>query len=234
MIVNAPKKHGEVEHNFKNRYVDSSELQKPTAEATSKSIKSARDKIDEILGVKKEASFGTNIQRLGTTTSEMVKFTAKGEEGSTKQRVARIDSVQIDPLAPPMHKHRKLPKGPGSPPPPLLRSPPRRLTQTDMANWKVPPCISNWKNSRGYTIPIHMRLAADGRSLQHNSINESFADIIDSLYVAERQSKLELEERAKIQRSVDYKQYLKKEEELRKAALEAREEFKKIQENDGD
>lgn len=100
-----------------------------------------------------------------------------------------------------------------------------------MANWKVPPCISNWKNSRGYTIPIHMRLAADGRSLQNNTINEKFADIIDSLYVAERQSKIELEERAKIQRSVDYKQYLKKEEELRRAALEARDEFKKIQEN---
>lgn len=153
-------------------------------------MKSARDRIDEILGVKKEASFGTNIQKLGTTSSEMVKFTAKGEEGSTKQRVARIDSVQLDPLAPPMHKHRKLPKGPGSPPPPLLRSPPRKLTPKDMADWKVPPCISNWKNSRGYTIPIHMRLAADGRSLQHNSINESFADIIDSLYVAERQSKI--------------------------------------------
>ena len=79
-----------------------------------------------------------------------------------------------------------------------------------------------------------MRLAADGRSLQHNSINESFADIIDSLYIAERQSKLELEERAKIQRSVDYKQYLKKEEDLRKAALEAREEYKKINEQDND
>jgi hypothetical protein len=69
MIVNAPKKHGEVAHNFKNRYVDASELQKPSAEQTSKSVKSARDKIDEILGVKKEASFGTNIQKLGTTSS---------------------------------------------------------------------------------------------------------------------------------------------------------------------
>jgi len=147
---------------------------------------------------------------MGSVSTEMVKFTARGEEGATKQRVARIDTVQIDPLAPPMHKHRKLPKGPGSPPPPLLRSPPRKLTQKDMADWKVPPCISNWKNSRGYTIPIHMRLAADGRSLQHNSINENFADIIDSLYIAERQSKIELEERSKIQKSVDYKQYLKK------------------------
>ena len=29
-----------------------------------------------------------------------------------------------------------------------------------------------------------MRIAADGRSLQHNTVNESFADVIDSLYVA--------------------------------------------------
>lgn len=162
----------------------------------------------------------------------MVKFTSKGDEGFNKQRVARIDTVQIDPLAPAMHKHRKLPRGAGSPPPPLLRSPPRKLTQEDQANWKIPPCISNWKNTRGYTIPIHMRLAADGRSLQHNSINESFADIIDSLYIAERQSKLELEERAKVQRSVDYKQYLKKEESLKQAAQQAREEYRKIQEED--
>ena len=29
-----------------------------------------------------------------------------------------------------------------------------------------------------------MRLSADGRTLQHNTINEHFADIIDALYVA--------------------------------------------------
>ena len=68
------------------------------------------------MGVKKEAAFGTNIQRLGNTTTEMIKFTSKGESGdSEKQRVARIDTVQLDPLMPPLLKHRKLPKGPGSP-----------------------------------------------------------------------------------------------------------------------
>lgn len=91
---------------------------------------------------------------------------------------------------PPLLKHRKLPKGPGSPPPQLLRSPPHKPTKKDQEDWKVPPCISNWKNSKGYTIPIHMRLGAEGRALQHNTINEHFADIIDSLYIAERQSKL--------------------------------------------
>lgn len=34
--------------------------------------------MDEILGVKKQAAFGTNIQKLGNTTSEMIKFTSKG------------------------------------------------------------------------------------------------------------------------------------------------------------
>ncbi len=38
-----------------------------------------------------------------------------------------------------------------------------------------------------------MRLGAEGRALQHHTINEHFADIIDSLYIAEKQSKLELE-----------------------------------------
>ncbi len=62
----------------------------------------------------------------------MVKFTSKGESGnSEKERVARIDTVQIDPLMPPMHKHRKLPKGPGSPPPQILRSPSRKPTKKD-------------------------------------------------------------------------------------------------------
>lgn len=46
-----------------------------------------------------------------------------------------------------------------------MRSPPRKLTAQDMSDWKVPACISNWKNAKGYTIPLHMRLQADGRSL---------------------------------------------------------------------
>ena len=33
-------------------------------------------------------------------------------------------------------------------------------------DWKIPPCISNWKNAKGYTIPLDKRLAADGRGLQ--------------------------------------------------------------------
>lgn len=73
--------------------------------------------------------------------------------------------MQEDPLEPPRFKHKRIPAAPGSPPPTIMRSPPRKLTVKDMQDWKVPPCISNWKNANGYTIPLHMRLQADGRSL---------------------------------------------------------------------
>ena len=46
-----------------------------------------------------------------------------------------------------------------------MHSPPRKVTVKDQQAWKIPPCISNWKNAKGYTIPLDKRLAADGRSL---------------------------------------------------------------------
>lgn len=56
-----------------------------------------------------------------------------------------------------------MPPQPPSPPAPIMHSPPRKLTAEDAKNWKIPPCISNWKNNKGYTIPLDKRLAADGR-----------------------------------------------------------------------
>lgn len=41
-----------------------------------------------------------------------------------------------------------------------------QVTVQDQQAWKVPPCVSNWKNARGYTIPLDKRLAADGRCVQ--------------------------------------------------------------------
>lgn len=59
--------------------------------------------------------------------------------------------------------------------PVIMRSPPRKLTPQDMKDWQIPACISNWKNANGYTIPLHMRLQADGRNLQDTAINSRHA-----------------------------------------------------------
>ena len=71
-----------------------------------------------------------------------------------------------DPLEPVKFKHKRIPRENSDVPVPVMHSPPRKLTTQDMQEWKIPPCISNWKNAKGYTIPLEMRISADGRNLR--------------------------------------------------------------------
>lgn len=89
----------------------------------------------------------------------------------------------------------KKPPGPGSPPTTILHSPSRKLSVEEREAWKIPPSISNWKNNKGYIIPLDKRLAADGRHLQEHTISDRFGGFAEALYIAERNSK---EERASI------------------------------------
>lgn len=119
-----------------------------------------------------------------------------------KQRVIRMVEAQADPMEPPKHQLQKSIRGPPSPPVPVLHSPPRKLTIEDRQAWKIPPCISNWKNARGYTIPLDKRLAADGRGLQEVTINNKFATLSESLYVAERKAAEDLRIRNQIRKKM--------------------------------
>jgi SNW domain-containing protein 1 len=130
--------------------------------------------------------------------------------------------AQVDPMEPPKHKHKKIPRGSGSPPVPVLHSPPRKLTVEDQQAWKIPPCVSNWKNARGYTIPLDKRLAADGRGLQETTINNKFATLTESLYIAERKASEELKIRNQIRKKMSMKEKEDKEAELREMANRAR------------
>jgi SNW domain-containing protein 1 len=101
--------------------------------------------------------------------------------------------MPVDPLEPPKFRHKKVPRASGSPPVPVMHSPPRALTAKDQQEWKIPPCISNWKNPKGYTIPLDKRLAADGRGLQTTTINEGFGKLMESLVTAEQQARQAVE-----------------------------------------
>ena len=101
-------------------------------------------------------------------------------------RIVQVSTAQLDPLEPPKHMHKKVLSTANELPPTILRSPPRRLTVQDQKDWKVPAAISNWKNNAGYTVPLHMRLQADGRGLKDTTINERHAVFADALYAAER------------------------------------------------
>jgi hypothetical protein len=51
------------------------------------------------------------------------------------------------------------------------------------------------------------------------------------MYLAEKQARKEIEERINIQKSQRYKEYLKQEEEMREAAIKAREEKRRLMES---
>lgn len=104
-----------------------------------------------------------------------------------------------------------------------MHSPARKVTVKEQQDWKIPPCISNWKNPRGYTIPLDKRVAADGRGLQTVHINENFAKLAEALYTADRKAREAVEMRAQIERKVAQKQKERKEEQLQRIAQLARE-----------
>mmetsp|Transcript_7488 Transcript_7488/g.33830 ORF Transcript_7488/g.33830 Transcript_7488/m.33830 type:complete len:477 (-) Transcript_7488:1451-2881(-) len=137
-------------------------------------------------------------------------------------RLIKMHEVARDPLEPPRFRHKKVPRGPGAPPVPVMHSPPRSASSEEQADWKIPPSISNWKNPKGYTIPLDKRLAADGRGLQEVQINDNFAKFSEALYLAEHKARQAVETRAKIREKVLHRDKEAKEDELRKLALHAR------------
>lgn len=142
----------------------------------------------------------------------------------SKQRIIKMTEVQEDPLEPPRFKQKKIPRGPTEPPPPVMHSPPRAVTAQEQKDWMIPPCISNWKNNKGYTIPLDKRLAADGRGLQDVHINDNFAKFSEALYVADNHAREEVRARSQMQQLLAQKEKTQKEENLRLLAQKAREE----------
>jgi len=140
----------------------------------------------------------------------------------TTERIIKIIESAVDPLEPSQFKSKKMPKGPGSPPVPVLHSPTKKLKQEEIENWKIPPSISNWKNPKGYTIALHQRIAADGRGLQQVQVSDSFAKFSESLYAAERIARDNIDKRTKLEVLVKEKQKQEREKKLRELAQDAR------------
>merc|ERR1719311_582198 len=127
-----------------------------------------------------------------------------------------------DPFMPPKFKHKKVPRGPPSPPAPIHHSPAKKLTAQDQKDWKIPPSISNWKNVKGFTIPLDKRLAADGRNLQDVAVNDKFAALSEDLYLAERKAREEIKIRNDMMRQKKVREEEVREQQLRDLAAQAR------------
>ncbi|KAJ3510230.1 hypothetical protein NLJ89_g4801 [Agrocybe chaxingu] len=200
-------------------------LERPSEDEVQETADKTRAALEKIVNGKIKAAQPKNVPDSQGKTS-FIRYTPgqQSGEGGLKQRIIKMSEIVEDPLEPPRFKHKKIPRGPPSPPPPVLRSPPRKATVAEQKEWMIPPCISNWKNNKGFTIPLDKRLAADGRGLQDIHINDNFAKFSEALYVADRHAREEVRQRAQMQQKLAQKEKEAKEENLRLLAQRAREE----------
>ncbi|GJZ84219.1 SNW/SKI-interacting protein-like protein [Tanacetum coccineum] len=113
--------------------------------------------------------------------------------------------MHVDTLEPPKSKHKRVPKSNGSPPVPVMHSPPR-------------------PNPKGYTIPLDKRSTDDARGLQEVQINANFVKLFEALYVVEQKAREAVATRSKLQKDLMMKEKERKEQELRALAQKARSE----------
>ena len=158
--------------------------------------------------------------------AQIIRYTPEehtaGYTKATKQRIVKLVEAPVDPLERSRFRLTKAPPKVADAPVPIMHSPTRKTTLTEQDDWKIPPAISNWKNSMGHVIPLDKRVAADGRTLLEPTINDGFAKFSEALLIAERKARAEVETRAAIQQKLALKAKEEKEEEIRKIAAKAR------------
>ncbi|KAL4777978.1 SKIP/SNW domain-containing protein [Aspergillus varians] len=202
-------------------------LDRPSEEEVESQMEKTKNALASLVSGALASQKPKNVKGGSRADPTFVRYTPANQMGDTgrkNDRIMKIVERQQDPMEPPKFKHKKIPRGPPSPPPPIMHSPPRKLTAEDQEAWKIPPPVSNWKNPKGYTVPLDKRLAADGRGLQDASINDKFAQFAEALFTADRHAREEVRLRAQMQQKLAEKEKAQKEEHLRALAQKAREE----------
>ncbi|KAJ3293162.1 mRNA splicing protein [Borealophlyctis nickersoniae] len=221
--------HAQLKDMTEQDIVEGDELARPDEEAVKEITEKTRAALEKIVETRIRGSQPKKSAGSGPAGGpSFVRYTpanaSAAHNSGASTRIIRMVEAPVDPMEPAKFKHKKVPKGPPSPPAPVMHSPPRKVTAEQQKDWVIPPCISNWKNAKGYTIPLDKRLAADGRGVQDIQINDNFAKLSEALFIADRHAREEVRIRAEMQSKLAAKEKRDKEEKLRMLAQKAREE----------
>ncbi|KAF2423318.1 hypothetical protein EJ08DRAFT_652850 [Tothia fuscella] len=158
--------------------------------------------------------------------ADLFEYTASNQRGFEPTQplcIIKVVNTQSDPVEPPKWKITNIPQGHPSPPAPVLHSPLKALTAEEQAAWKkLPPAVSNWKNSNEYAIPLDKRLTLDGKRTQEIVFSNGFASLAESLASAERLAQQEVTTRAKLETQLVEKEKQKEDGKLLELAEQAR------------
>ena len=185
-IASVGQRDGKIVHSstdaIKEKRLSEDELAKPDEQAAAENSERTRLALEQMVASKAASAHGSLDKAVADKKEPTYIRYTPSSQGSSQasgatNRVIRMVEAPVDPMEPPKFKHKRIPRGPPSPPAPVMHSPPRKITAKDQQDWKIPPCISNWKNIKGYTIPLDKRLAADGRGIQEVQISDNFAKL---------------------------------------------------------
>ncbi|PNX56658.1 SNW domain-containing protein 1-like, partial [Trifolium pratense] len=116
--------------------------------------------LEKIVNVRLSAAQPTNLPK-HNSDAKYIKYKPSQQNAAfnsgARERVISMVVMLVDPLESPKFRHKRVPRAS------VMHSPPRPVTVKDQQDWKLPPCISNWKNPKGYTIPLDKR--AEGREV---------------------------------------------------------------------
>ena len=152
---------------LKEKAGDETKLAMPTEDEIQRCTERTKEwlfnKLDSVT-LSYKGGFASGTGSLGNGSNEE-KITYKPDEDapgySVKQRYIKIVEVPKDPFAPSKVKNKKAPRGPADAPVPVMHSPLRKPTQEEIELWKIPPAISNYKNSKGMVVDLDKRLLAE-------------------------------------------------------------------------
>ena len=210
-------------------------LKKPSEEATLQNIYNTKKALEKLSNhrIKTYQSFKTN-----SLTSESNKnnnlcykyinyqFDSNNNNPNSKpnSHLIKLVALPVDPLSNLKYRHHKIPLSNTNEKNfvPVLQSPPTPLSLEEQKKWKIPPCVNMSNNPKGLVIPLDIRLANDGRNLRDYKANKNFAKFADILALTEKNVRKEIEDRNKIAQSIQIAAAMKKEQELKEAAKQAR------------
>ena len=214
-------------------------LKKPSEEETLENIYNTKKALEKLSNhrIKTYQSFKTNNLTSESNKNNQLcykyinyQFDSNNNNPNSKpnSHLIKLVALPVDPLSNLKYRHHKIPLSNTNEKNfvPVLQAPPTPLSMEEQKKWKIPPCVNMSNNPKGLVIPLDIRLANDGRNLREYKANKNFAKFADVLTLTEKNVRKEIEERNKIAQSIQIAAAMKKEQELKEAAKQARMERK--------
>ena len=219
-------------------------LKKPSEESTLENIYNTKKALEKLSNhrIKTYQSFKTNNLNLDSNKGNQLcykyinyQFDSPNNvnNSSKNSHLIKLVALPVDPLSNIKYRHHKIPLSNTNEKSfvPVLQSPSKPLSLEEQKKWKIPPCVNMSNNPKGLVIPLDIRLANDGRNLREYKANKNFAKFADILALTEKNVRKEIEDRNKIAQSIQIAAAMKKEQELKEAAKQARMERKSFNKN---